>query len=49
MDRINKGRRHGLRIGREKEMNGEGMRQSRQKKAGTGGTVEGKNIIFEEK
>jgi len=31
------------------EMSGEGMRQRRQKKEGTGGTVEGKNIICEEK
>jgi hypothetical protein len=30
-------------------MKGEGMRQSRLKKEGTGGTVEGKDIIFEEK
>jgi hypothetical protein len=30
-------------------MNGKGMRLSRQKKEGTGGTVEGKNVIFEEK
>jgi hypothetical protein len=30
-------------------MNGEGMRQGRQKKEGTGGTVEGKNVVFEER
>jgi hypothetical protein len=48
MDRINKGRRIGLGIGKEKEMSGEGMRQSRQKKERTGVTVKGKNIICRE-
>jgi hypothetical protein len=31
------------------EMSGKGMRKSRQKKEGKGGTVERKNIICEEK
>jgi hypothetical protein len=31
------------------EMSGEGVKKSRQKKEGTGGTVEGKNIVCEEK